>query len=103
MGRTVGETPAVSSDLFEWYEQDGLPTRKSRVYEQSRMTVIGRLVGCYSAASLTPKVLAAYRDGRLERVSGHTVRKALHLIGRVLKHPQREWEINLPRATPLTP
>ncbi len=29
------------------------------------------------------------------------MRTELHLIGRVLKHAQKEWEINLPRANPI--
>jgi len=88
-------------DLLKRYERDVLPTKKSRADVKSRMKVISRLIGFYSAASLTPKVLAAYRDERLGQVKGHTVRKELHLIGRILRHAQRELEIGLPRGNPV--
>ena len=78
-----------------------LPTKKSHADVKSRIAIINRLIGFYSAAALTPKVLAAYRDERMTKVKGHTVRKELHLIGRILKHAQKEWEINLPRGNPV--
>ena len=87
--------------LLERYEREVLPTKKSQADVRSRIAVINRLIGFYSAATLTAKVLAAFRDERLQSVSGHTVRKELHLIGRVLKHAQKEWEINPPRGNPV--
>lgn len=88
-------------ELLERYELDVLPTKKSHADVKSRIAIINRLIGFYSAAALTPKVLAAYRDERMTKVKGHTVRKELHLIGRILKHAQKEWEINLPRGNPV--
>jgi hypothetical protein len=88
-------------DLLGSYERDVLPTRKSHADVKSRMRVISRLIGFYSAATLTPKVLAAYRDERLGQVTGHSVRKELLLIGRILRHAQGEWEINFPRGNPV--
>ena len=88
-------------ELLERYELEVLPSKKSHADVRSRLAIIIRLIGFYSAAALTPKVLAAYRDERLTKVKGHTVRKELHLIGRILKHAQKEWEINLPRGNPV--
>ncbi len=88
-------------DLLRRYEVEVLPTKKSRADVKSRITIISGLIGMYSAAALTSKVLAGFRDERLKQVKGHTVRKELHLIGRVLKQAQREWGINLPRGNPV--
>lgn len=88
-------------EVLKRYELEVLPSKKSHADVRSRLAIISRLIGFYSAAALTPKVLAAYRDERFIQVKGHTVRKELHLIGRILKHTQKEWEINLPRGNPV--
>jgi len=98
---TASAEAATLEELLGRYETEVLPTKKSHVDVHSRVKTISRMIGFYSAAALTPRVLAAYRDKRLTKVKGHTVRKELHLVGRVLKHAQREWEINLPRGNPV--
>ncbi len=75
-------------DLLRRYEEEVLPAKKSRADVKSRIKIISGLIGMYSAAALTSKVLAGFRDERLKQVKGHTVRKELHFIGRVLKQAQ---------------
>jgi hypothetical protein len=50
--------------LLERYEREVLPAKKSQADVRSRIAVINRLIGFYSAATLTPKVLAAFRAAR---------------------------------------
>ena len=55
-------------DLLRRYELEVLPTKKSRADVESRIKTISGLIGTYSAAALTSKVLAGYRDERLKQV-----------------------------------
>lgn len=87
--------------LFDRYANEILPTKKAQTDVRSRMKVISGYLGFYTAAAITPKLLAEYRDERLKSVQSASIRKELHLIGRVLKHAQREWEIVLPRGNPV--
>lgn len=88
-------------DLFQRYTQEILPSKKAQADAISRMKVISSYLGFYSVAALTPKLLAEYRDERLKSVQAPSIRKELHLIGRILKHAQREWEVALPRGNPV--
>ncbi len=39
-----------------------------------------RSLGHLSVAAITPQVLASYRDERMRKVKGHTVRKDLYYL-----------------------
>ena len=88
-------------DLMERYQKEVLPSKKSQRQVQSHCNVIDGLIGTKTAASLTPAVLAQFRDERMKTVTGHTVRKDLLLIRRILSQAQREWEIYLPMGNPV--
>lgn len=97
---TISEQTTLD-DLFERYTQEIVPSKKAQADVKSRMKVISGYLGFYSVAALTPKLLAEYRDERLKSVQAPSIRKELHLIGRILKHAQREWEVALPRGNPV--
>lgn len=97
---TISEQTTLD-DLFERYAQEIVPSKKAQADVKSRMKVISGYLGFYSVAALTPKLLAEYRDERLKSVQAPSIRKELHLIGRILKHAQREWEVALPRGNPV--
>ena len=88
-------------DLLERYKKEVLPTKKSQRQVISTCNVISSYIGHYAAAALTPELLAKYREKRLQSVKGHTVRKDLLLIRRILSYAQKEWGIHLPRGNPL--
>jgi len=88
-------------ELFERYEDEVLPSKKSHRRIKSSIKTINDYLGSYTLAALTPKVISAYRNERLKDVKGDTVRKDLLLISRTLKHAQQEWEIYLPRGNPV--
>lgn len=60
-----------------------------------------KVLGHLSLSALTPSILANFRDLRLKKVKGHTVRKDLLLIRRVFVQAQKEWQIYLPRGNPV--
>ena len=60
-----------------------------------------RELGHFSLTALTPSILANFRDLHRKKAKGHTVRKDLLLIRRVLVQAQKEWEIYLPRGNPV--
>lgn len=88
-------------ELFQQYIAEILPGKKAQADVISRCKIISEYLGFYSVAALTPKVLSEYREERLKSVQGPSVRKELHLIGRILKHAMREWEVYLPRGNPI--
>ncbi len=89
-------------DLTKRYIAEILPTKKSQRSTTSACKRLGRELGHYSISALTPQVLATYRDQRLKKVTGHTVRKDLLLIRRILKIASKEWGIPLPLGNPVT-
>lgn len=97
---TISEQTTLD-DLFQRYTQEILPSKKAQADAMSRMKVISGYLGFYTVAALTAKLLAEYRDERLKSIQAASICKELHLIGRILNHAQREWEIALPRGNPV--
>lgn len=98
---TVEAEQTTLEELFERYEEEVLPSKKSQRRIKSSIKIINDYLGSYPLAALTPKVISAYRNERLKDVTADTVRKDLLLISRTLKYAQQEWEIYLPRGNPV--
>lgn len=90
------------SDLLDRYITEIIPTKKSQRQAISMRNGLRRSLGHLSVAAITPQILAHYRDERLNNVKGHTVRKDLLLIRRILTIASKEWEIPLPLGNPVT-
>lgn len=88
-------------DALSQYESEVLPFKKSQRQVRGMIAQISPLLGPYSLTNLTPKVLASYRNERLQQVSPQTVKHELSLISRVLNHAIREWGIYLPNGNPI--
>jgi hypothetical protein len=88
---TTAAEETTLAELFERYQREVVPTKKSQAAIKSRIKIVASMTGFFSVAALTPRILAGYRDARQKKVKGHTVRKELQLINGVLKHAQREW------------
>ena len=89
------------SEIIDRYSKEILPSKKSQRQVLSQFKTINKELGHLSLTALTPSILADFRDSRLKKVKGHTVRKDLLLIRRVLVQAQKEWEIYLPRGNPI--
>ncbi len=88
-------------ELVDRYIREVLPLKKSQRQVISQCKLITHQLGHLHLTALTPSVLAKFRDQRLKTVKGHTARKDLLLIRRILVQAQKEWEIYLPRGNPV--
>lgn len=83
--RTVG-------DIFERYMREVVPRKRGARWELVRLKKAMREpIASVSLSMLTPAVLAAWRDARLEEVSSSSVRREMVLIGSALEVARREW------------
>ena len=84
-------------DLLIKYSQEVSPMHKGVVAEKSRLKIIGeRWVGDLDIRYLTKQHFIQYRDKRLCKVTGETVRAELRLIGRVIQTAIVKWGIGVP-------
>lgn len=100
LSTTEAETTLLS-ELFSQYAEEVAPTKKSEVDIKCRLRLLDKHLGHLVLAAITPGVVKEYRDYRLEKVKGETIRKEVLLLGRVLKIAQKEWDIYLPRGNPV--
>ncbi len=77
-----------------------LPRLRAPVQPRYMLARLCEHFGSYSLASISPAMLAEYRDARLSVVSPQTVAHELGLITRVLKACQLDWGIALPQGIP---
>lgn len=89
-------------EAAERYKREVLPTKRAQVQPRYMLDRLCELFGRYSLASISPAMLAEYRDNRLKVVSPQTVVHELGLITRVLKACQLDWGIALPQGIPTT-
>lgn len=82
------------------YKREVLPTKRAQVQPGYMLDRLCERFGRYSLASISPAMLAEYRDERVKVVSAQTVVHELGLITRVLKACQLDWGIALPQGIP---
>lgn len=87
--------------ICDRYMEEVVPTKKSARQMGSMIRNLCIHLGQYTAATITPEVLVKYRDERLKTVKGHTVRKDLLRIRRILTVASKEWGVYLPRGNPV--
>ncbi|MEI7612743.1 MAG: site-specific integrase [Betaproteobacteria bacterium] len=99
------------SDLIKRFEKEFAP-HHYRVREDKKeawrfqCARLSESLGAYSLAAIDQKIIAKFRDDRLnggkrKAVSESTVRKELHLLSKVLSFAETECGINLPRGNPV--
>jgi len=87
--------------LCERYIAEVVPTKKSARTMESMIRTICKQLGKNTVAAITPEVLATFCDNRMKTVKGHTVRKDLLRIRRILTVASKEWGIYLPHGNPV--
>jgi integrase len=97
---TIAENTTFQQ-LSDRYIQEVVPTKKSARQMTSMIRNICLHIGKYAAAAITPEILVKYRDERMQTVKGHTVRKDLLRIRRILTVASKEWGVYLPRGNPV--
>ena len=89
--------------LLEQYRREITPHKKSAVIESVKIGVILKdptLPGITMAA-LGSAAIAAWRDRRLQVVTGATVNRELDVLSTVINHARREWNIHIENPVPL--
>jgi integrase len=85
---------SVLGDLLHKYQREISTGKKSEKVEGFRIGLIRRhSLARFPAEKITPKLIAAFRDERLQSVSGETVRQDLVLLRQVFDVARREWGI----------
>lgn len=80
------------AEAFERYAREVAPSHRGWRHELMRLKHMqADPVGRCSLSSLSAADIAAYRDRRLQRVSGASVKRELNLFGAVLETARREW------------
>lgn len=83
-------------ELLDRNRKEVTPTKRGAVTstENSRVRVIKRdVIAQYKLTALSGKILAGYRDRRLQKVSGSTVNRELNMISHALNTARKEWGI----------
>ncbi|MBO9535209.1 site-specific integrase [Herbaspirillum sp.] len=106
------DAPLVSDatpfrDLMQRYSVLVSPLKKSAESEILRLGKLGRdKISSYAVGSLTPSIIAQWRDRRLGEVAPDTVTREMHLMSAVINMARREWGLELvcnPFALPRKP
>lgn len=83
-------------EVLERYKSEVVPHKKGAVEEAVRIEcLVKRSLAKYKMASLTPMLVAQYRDQRLAKVSGGTVNRELTIISAAINHARREWGVHI--------
>lgn len=79
-------------DLLERYALQVSPSKRGYRDEVIRIRAMQRSkMAGFSLANLSPSVVAAFRDERLQRVKAGAVIRDLSLLSSVINHARREW------------
>ncbi len=83
--------------LLNRYLEEVTITKRGKKEETSRINAFKRShLARHSVFSITPHMVASWRDARLKVAAGSTVTKELNLLGHVFSVATREWGIALP-------
>ena len=89
------------SDAVGKYKLEVLPRLRGSAQAEYVFKRVAEHFGQHSLASITPKLLAQYRDSRLKSVSAQTVVHELGAISRIFKVASIDWGIGLPKGNPV--
>lgn len=81
-------------DALDQYAREVTPQKRGAKEELIRIRALQRRKFTdHSLATLTPKILADFRDERLKTVSSGAVIRDLVIVSSVINHARREWWI----------
>ncbi|WP_024972082.1 site-specific integrase [Ralstonia pickettii] len=91
------------SEVLHRYKREITPTKKSAAIESVKIDVIlkDEVLPKLKMTALTSGRIAAWRDRRLEKVSGATVNREIDVLSTVLNHARKEWGIHIENPIPL--
>lgn len=97
------------SYFFSKYAEEIAVTKKSCSDIRSRLNTLNKHLGHYTLSTLSPLVVANYRDYRLDKsgknpeqaIGNESVRKELSILNSVIKQCLTEWQVHIPHGNPL--
>lgn len=94
-GQWVDSTEAARTtlaDLLLRYSREITPTKRGKDAELNRIDNLRKSkIGSLSVAAISAQVISAWRDTRLQKVSGATVNRELSLLSHAFSIAMREW------------
>ena len=95
LSRTEAEKQTLG-DILERYRREVSPTHKGCANESICIKALKRDAVCmYRASALSGKLLAEWRDRRLQAVSAATVNRELNLISAAINVARKEWGVHI--------
>ncbi len=82
-------------ELIQRYRDEVLPEKRGKHFSPA-LNAIEPVLGKYSLAALSSKLVNDYKKDRLKTVSGETVRKEINLLSRLIDLAGKEWGVPLP-------
>jgi len=84
------------AEVLERYHREVTPTKQGAADENLRLNAMAlRPFTRVRMSALTSSLLAAYRDQRLQVVSGATVNREFNVLSHAIETARREWDIYL--------
>ena len=89
--------------LLERYRREITPRKKSAVIESVKIDVILKdaALAEKKMSALGSSDIAAWRDRRLQAVTGATVNREIDVLSTAINHARREWNIHIENPIPL--
>lgn len=94
---------AIFSDLLHKYWEEVVQYQKSA---NVTIYILNKWIILFSGKrmiDMTTSSFKEYKELRLKKVKGDTIRKELLLLKRFFDYSMNEWQIYLPKGNPLTP
>ncbi|MBT2971885.1 MAG: tyrosine-type recombinase/integrase [Candidatus Thiodiazotropha sp. (ex Ctena orbiculata)] len=90
------------SDILDRYETEIIPHKRGGLAEIPRTKLLRTILGHLKLQDLKPRIIAQYRDSRLQKVKSSTVRRELALLSHVINTAIIDWGIDLPKGNPIS-
>ncbi|WJF89734.1 site-specific integrase [Paraburkholderia bonniea] len=101
ISRTVAESTTLH-DVLERYLDEVSPTLRGHDANKYRLRALQRQrIAQYSMASLTPEIIANWRNELAARIAPATVVRELATLGAIINHARREWAMHIPNPVEL--
>jgi integrase len=89
-------------EVLKRYKQEVTPTKRGAKREGEGIDfMIRQRFAAYSMATLTPAIVATYRDERLKTVGAGTIIRELSILSGIISHARREWGVPTPNPCAL--
>jgi integrase len=89
-------------DILLRYMREVTPSKRGATREAEGIRfMLRQKMAAYSMATLTPSIIAAYRDERLKTVGAGTIIRELSILSSIITHARKEWGISSPNPCAL--